>query len=861
MDTSLLLQLDGIWKEVDLYEDLPISVVIQETDLTDFQGRKSPYSKQFAVPGTMNNGLIFEHYYEANGIEFDPLVKIPCVVQYRGTDIFNGVCRLQSVITTDGYVEYEVYIMGDVADFISEIKDLTLRDLNWEDLQHELTYDNVVLSWNADETDTNGLFGGKVIYPMINWGLEYGTGTTPTFSFDFTGSTSFTGSSHPIPPSYFKPAVRMYEVVKRLFNQTSYQVQSNFFESEYFKSIYMDTFTNGKLGIEVASGVSNQNLFVVQTTNKTFEYEGDGLVRNMMFNDNIPGSSDPLNDFTNTNIGVFKIPYAGDYFFNARMNYESHDITQTDGDIAVIVKTGTSPTNLTTQIYEGTHYQIGIRGIFPPELQKGSINEFFGITNAPAGIYVGVFIKEFDDFGRIPLSYSNPRGVYNITPFNSGGVVDNYIRWDLYNSPTLAGTQLVDLKLGIADMSCEDFLRAIITMFNLIIVQDEPNKTILIEPYNSYYDENKRVERDWTEKLDLTSSYKLEPLSFDLSKELQFTYTKGSDEYLNKLFEDQYNYNFGRYKYTSTSNILTNTQVYEIPFAALPSQVLPGSTNFIIPMVYKEIITETSISQSPYSSKPHIFFWCGNRYAYVDKDKQQPSLWYMLSGTTAVSQTTYPCVSHLSSLDISNPNYVSDLSFGSSFDFFMNSNPYPVQSSPYTLFNTFWGDYISNTYSNETKRFNGKFYLEPIEIYETKLTDKIFVKDSFYRIEKINEGNLIEPQFTDVSLIKERGGYYNIQPPAPYYFTSPNQSYPTFYYPVGIPSYFGLNKSDVCSGTTGTGLVYQSGVPPFADGNLVYSFNGTSYVPLQYGTYVRWTGSTDTYVVINNTGQILQTDC
>lgn len=859
MDTSLLLYLNNEWKEVDLYEDLPISVVIQETDLTDFQGRKSPYSKQFSVPGTMNNALIFKHYYEVNGIEFDPLVKIQAVVQYRGTDIFIGVCRLQAVIVTDDYVEYEVYIMGDVADFVNEIKDLTLRDLNWDDLQHELTYENVVLSWEAKDNDTDGLFGGKVVYPLVNWGLDYGTGTTPTFTFDFTGSTSFTNNTNPIPPSYFKPAVKLYEVVKRLFASTTYYVQSDFFETDYFKSIYMDTFLNGRLGIDVASGVSNQNLFVSYSTNKQFGYQGDTL-RPLQFSVNLPGGSDPLGNFINGNIGVFKVPYFGDYGFNVRMNYKSEDILQVNGDIAVVVFTGTSPTNLTTQIYEGTHYQIGIRGLFPPTLQKGSINEFFNLNNAPAGTYVGVFLKEFDDYGAI--GFSSPKGQYILTPFNSGGVVDQFIRWDLYLSPTLAGTQLVDLKLGIPDLEAGDFLRAITTMFNLVIVQDEPNKTIKIEPYNSYYNETDRVERDWTGKLDLTSSYKVEPLSFDLSKELQFTYTKGSEEYLNKLWEDGYDYNYGRMKYVSTSNILTNTQVYEVPFAALPTQSVPGAPNFIIPMVYRELITENSVSQSPYSSKPHIFFWVGNRYAYSDATKQDPGVWYMLSGNTfSMSQQTYPCISHLSSLDIYNNNYVSDLNFSFSTDFFFSGNPYPVQATPYTLYNSFWRDYITNTYSNETKRLIGKFYLEPIEIYQTKLTDKIFVKDSFYRIEKINEGNLVEPQFTDVSLIKERGGYYQIDPPAPYYFVEPNQAYPTLVTPTGFVSYTGMTSDVVCDGTAPTATIFKQGATPFSNGNIIYYWDGYVYVPCPYGLNVRWTGSTDTYVVINNNGQIIQTDC
>jgi len=443
----------------------------------------------------------------------------------------------------------------------------------------------------------------------------------------------------------------------------------------------------------------------------------------------------------------------------------------------------------------------------------------------------------------------------------TGGVIDPFLRWDLYSSPSLAGTQLVDMKLGVSDLESVEFFKAIITMFNLVIVQDEPNKTIRIEPYNTYYDETLRVERDWTEKLDLKTSYKIEPLSFELSKELQFTYTKGSEEYLNKLWEDSYNFNYGRMKYVSNSNLLTGVQEYEIPFAALPTSGLTGAPNFIIPMVYRELITENAVSQSPYASKPHIFFWTGNRYAYTDSTKQQQNDWWLLSGGTAVRQTTYPCVSHLSSLDIYDNNYVSDLNFSFSTDFFFFDNPFPVQATPYTLYNSFWRDYIENTYSNETKRLTGKFYLEPIEVYQTKLTDKIFVKDSFYRIEKLNDANLIEPQFTDVSLIKERGGYYQVIPPAPYYFLTPNQPYPGPPSPTGVPSYTGSTQGPVCSGTSGTGLVYQTGTPPFSDGDNIFSFDGTVYTPMPQGTFVRWTGSVDTYVVINNVGQIIQIDC
>ena len=849
MDTTLILYLDGEWQNVDLYEDIPITLVIQETDLTDLQGRKSPFSKQFTVPGTSNNANIFEHYYEVNGIGFNPLVKITAAVQYRGTDIFNGLCRLQSVIVTDDYVEYEVYIMGEVGDFISEIKDLTLRDLDFTDLQHEQSYDNITLSWQSSG-DTSGLFDGKIVYPLMNYGLIYpGTSTTPDFSFDFSSATSFSSAAYPVPESYFKPSIRLYEIIQRVFSQTTYQVVSDFFETPYFKSIYLDLFQNGKTGIDTAEQVANQNFFTTLAPNRTEEYQGSRLIP-LVWRTSYPGGSDPLTNFQNVNVGSFRVPYTGTYSFNVRLNYASNNNTfQTNGDISVVVLRGNSPT-LTTIVYDGPNYEIGIRG-FPPQPTSGSINEFITL-NLTAGQYISVFIRENDPFGGLDINAN-----YTLTPFDDGGVTDSFILWDCYLSPTLFGTQLVDVKLGIPDLEAEAFIKSMIVMFNLVVVQDENSRTIRFEPYNSYYNEDDRAEKDWTDKLDLTSSYKVEPLSFDLSKELIFSYTKGTEEYLNKIFEDTYNYNYGRLRFVSDFNILKGVQTYELPFAALPTQSLPDAPNFIIPQIFRDLNGQ----QAPYSSKPHIFFWTGNRYSYTDATQQIQGSWYMFSGGTAIEQTTYPCVSHLSSLDIYVPQFVSDLNFGTNIDFFFSGNPYPVQTTPYTLYNAFWNEYVSNTYSIETRRFIGKFYLFPLDLYETKLTDKIFVKDSFYRIEKINDGNLINPDFTEVSLIKERGGYYQVDSPPPYYFLAPNEPYPTLTALSAITAYTGLSQTIVCFSLSGTGTIYSPNPTPIIAGDFVYSFDGVVYTPLAQGTFIKDTGDTVTYVVINNIGQILNIDC
>lgn len=879
MDTTLIVLLDGEYKRVDLYEDVPVTVMIQEADITALDTRKSSYSKQFTVPNTNNNARVFEHYFEVNGTEFNPLTKVECVVQYRGVDIFNGLLRLSAVIENANYTDYEVYIMGVVGDFASEIRNITLQDLQWDDLQHELNYSSITTSWSADTTDTNGLFGGRILYPMINYGLPYfsftgGTPTIPAFTYSFNEERSFDKSNCAVPVNIWKPAVRIKEILNRIFDRTSYTVISEFFDTDYFRSIYMDTFQNGKLGIEPASAITNQNIFRAYT-NRSWGWKGnqlpvgqkDFLIQNFgtdgydpLSNLKLASAYNSVDPGNQPNAAYFRIPFAGQYAFNVRFNYDDFGICGGQIKFQVILRKSRTVAGLPT----GTIVHTSSEFELPTCGQQESVN-YFPTVSLDAGDYVKVFIQINEN--------NNLRPGLRLLPYNSFGLTNEAPFWDLYTSPSLNGTELVDLRLGLQQINCVDFIKALITMFNLVIIQNEADKTLTIEPWNWIYTEQDRVERDWTNRLDLNSSYRVEPFTFELPKELNFQYTKGSEEYLNKLFEDTNKYTFGRFKYISTNNLLTEEISYEIPFAATPTTVVNNADNFIIPAVYRELNSSTNISGQtittlqPYSNKPHLFFWVGNRYAYKNKEKTIQGTWWLsggisgASGTTQYEWTTYPCVSHLSSLDIQIPSLVSDLNFGSTWDFFGNYNNIPIQYTPFTLFNLNWRDFIENNYSNETRRLTGKFFLRPTDLYELDLTDKIFVKDSFYRIEKINEGSLIEEKLTEISLIKERFGYYKVEPPSPYYAISPNQPYPGLLSAYTVNCYTGMTQTPVCSGTSLTGTVTTFGVTGLSNLQQVYYNTGISYGPLPIGTYLRDTTDTITYIVINNVGQILQIDC
>ena len=859
MDTTLLVYLDGVYKQLDLFEDFPITITIQQADLNILNGRKTSFSKMVELPDTSNNSIVLEHYFEVNGLDFNPLNKIPCVVQYRGTDIFTGVLRLNSVITTDNTKVWEVYILGEVADFTSQLRDYTLQDISFAELNHELNYDNIRLSWYAEPGTTNGLFDGNVLYPLINYGLEYqgeSSAATPSFTYTFGGTRSFDNSGFPVSPKFFKPALKLKYVLNKIFDLTDYTIVSDFFDTEYFDSIYMDTFQNGKIGIESASGVTNQNKFLAQMAQQQYNYVGNRQI-SLPFLDLIPGGYDPLNNY-DSSTQTFRVPYQGDYYFNTRFGYKLYDFTTYRANFNIIVRKSTNLSTIDTGtiVYQSPEFSL------PGSISSIQYENLFFSATCSAGDYLKVYLRE----NQSRLSYAiyvspGARGSYSLLPYNEGGVNDSpFIKYDLYNSPSLTGENLVDFKLGVSNIGAFDLFKSMITMFNLVAVTDEANKQVRVEPWNWFYNDEDRVSKDWTDKLDTASPIKLSPLSFDLAKETNWSYQEGQNEYLNKTFFDANDYVYGRYKYVADGNIFVGEQTYDVPFAALPTSGVTGAPNFIIPQVYYQ----NNQQEQPYSNKSHIFFWCGNRYAYKNPEKNIEGYWYMLSGTTPVAQTTYPCVSHLSTLDSQLPSVISDLNFQSTFDFFGNSNTLISQFTQYNLFDTYWLDYIYNIYSPQTRRLEGRFYLRPIDIQQIKLNDKIFVKDAYYSIEKIESADLVNKTLTNVSLLKDVYPYYKITPPAPFVYLTPGQAYPGIQPTYNILCYTSTVSEDVCNETAPLQTILAFGSPVIQNGLELWYDTGLGYMArLPLGTFVKQQNipNSDTFVVVDNYGRVLQYNC
>jgi len=858
-DTTLLLETSSGYQELDIYADLPISVNFGELIIGELETRTSPYSSTFNIPGTNNNAVIFEHFFEVNGTDFNPLNTIKCVVQNKGTDIFRGSLRLNAVIQYFEYYEFEVYITSDASNFSSLLNEITLRKLDWSEYQHDLNYTAVTESWKANTFNTNGLFNGDILYPLINYGNEYVSGTTNTPTFEFSvdndvqyGSITFSGN--PIPTSYFKPAIRLKAVIDKMFTAAGVNYNSTFFDSDYFRSLYMDTAQNGKLGPEFPSGVTNANFFRVYTPNAFFTFPSLGNPRVIPFGVFQQDGYDPLENFTNINSVTpaashnFQVPYAGAYYFNIRFAYELYDLTSVAPCyFRLRITRSNSPTDAGTILYQTPG--IGMAAVQTKQLQ----NAFFS-GNLSSGEYIKASIF-------IETSAGAPNAGVYISGYDALTFDDPTPLWDLYASPFLASSSTIDMKYQMPDITSLEFFKGIVNQFNLVISQTEAQNDFTIEPLPIYFDEANRTERDLTQYLDLRSPIRVEPVNFDLDKEVIIKGAYNEDETLNRLFFEQNQRVFGEKRFITQFTIPKGTATIQTPFSPLTTNFLSGSTNILIPQLWKLGDNDTLL---PFQKDPHLFFFTGNRFFYKDAgstDSGNQREWYLLSGGTAVAQTTYPAVHHLSSLEAS-ANDVSEIHFNPDPDYYFEPNNILTEYTQNTSYNYFWNQYIENLYSPEARRFVGKFIISP-EIYsQLKFTDKIWIKDASYRIDKIENANLVEPELTEISLIKDVYPYYSPPLYAPSFQLAPNTPYPTPP-PIVTYSFSAISNFDqflVCVEDVPYNQFFSDNSGGLVGGATIYTTSGaTTYV--DDGLYLRLSGSTGVFVVDENGIALPTTPC
>jgi hypothetical protein len=279
-----------------------------------------------------------------------------------------------------------------------------------------------------------------------------------------------------------------------------------------------------------------------------------------------------------------------------------------------------------------------------------------------------------------------------------------------------------------------DFVKDILAMHAAVIVPSRtvPNEVTII-PIVDYIGTG--ADLDWTNKLDISKDITLSPTTDIQKRNFLFSYKAGGD-FMSKLYTEN-GRTYGEYK------ILDG---YTVNATAPANEFVTGDSNVRLtaestPATY---IDGTNIPIPKFINDKGEFLTPNLRFLFLADFTTLP---IYRDDNNTVQDTNVQIFNHYSSVN------------ASVIDYDLNFNPetplHSIVTNPFrNLFNEYWRDYLNGLYNPETRILEAYFALELTDILSFSYADRIFIKDSYWRIIEISDYKIGLYESVKVKLIK-----------------------------------------------------------------------------------------------------------
>jgi hypothetical protein len=702
----------------DLYEDEDIPLSLSVDDFKNVAEQVQSYSKAFNLPGTKRNNKIFDNMFSItrsdDGIIFNPYVKTQCKLKQDGFILFEGYLRMIDIQDKQGEISYNVNLYSEVIALADVLGDLKFSELDFRELEHDYNKDQIKYSWNDSGTgitylnsSTSGFrdANSTLKYPFVNWNNEWIIANNP-------GGT--TGPTDGFPQllsleQAFRPFINIKYLIDRIFNQPDFQFtyESTFFDTTDFKKLYMD-FNWGSDAIPTQIDGNTYNGFYFYDVG-----DGSGLnyattsydVMNLSYNIPLIGGLTPPNYDDATNIITSTVVNEQ---YNIVYSYEIENID-----------TGGRYVNCRWLKNNTDEYDLSGTILIPP---GGTFT------------YTGTLTQTLTTIGdTLKVEFKTDAGTANKVrqstttfPNNSATVVFN-----VGIGATTSGTLLQTARGEIGQW---DFLKGIMTMFNLVSIPDKNNPNhIKIEPYNDIFLENTdSTQLNWTDKIDV-EEMKLEPLT-DLNKKTIFKFVEDENDFAFQNYKIQVQgHLYGSQKWDASTDqnnratiFIGEKEIIAEPFAATVPKPLVDFQfgDFIVPSIYS--YNPDDGTSEGFDNSPRIMYNNGKK-TLVTCTYYIPEQ----NGLSSENQSQFLQFSHLSEIPT--------LSSTVDFHFGVCQLIPPIGNSPVkNLFSVYWFPYISELYNPDTRIMTIKVNLTPGDISTFNFYDTVIIKNREFRVNKID---------------------------------------------------------------------------------------------------------------------------
>jgi hypothetical protein len=806
MNVQLYAYENGTRYELDLYPEQPIKITLSAEEITDPTQVNSTFSRQFRIPATNNNSKYFRYWYTSGVLDFDVTQKITADIYVDGIRYTTGQLRLIGAYQndTEDRIDFEVVFLGETKTFSSQVGDLYMNSIDAIDLAHVLTLQYLEESWTDPWNATETYFVNQEVWyqdymfastqsgntgnvPSIGsafWTQQQGgPRTNPEFlryvlasrggnyddngvllavpgndepsetavdtsagvGFPETHGNAFTKVAHPLFLTQFTPIVQVKYLVDKIFESTdySYTVDSEFNE-EWFKDLYVDGIATGFPFTPSGDGLFNAT--------KGVEYDIPNFTP-IVFPTVNQNNANAYSSVT----GTYTIPVDGVYTFGVELTGRQSSTSQSD-DPYVELGIYRDGSVIASDTQLGVEGQTNFFDFLPGDVTY--TGNFF--AGQEITVILNSFYGDSDLFGLDNQFYA-----------------------------TLTPSQITVNDMLKTDLKQIDFFRSILTKFRMVMVPTIENANIFtIKPWQDYIGSGD--EFDWTYKLDHNKDIRMQPLFYDQKSDITFTDQEDVDV-TNKYQQDTFGAVYGRRLFVSGNELLSDTREIETEFAPTPVSQIEGlkdiDTQFIIPRFYEngdELSDHGHVQHIPITPVQRLLFWNGlqpttTNVGTTPSGQNQQVRWYYTDGNTVKNSSQFPLLSgtdyryprcsYLTEIPTTNTTF--NLNWKTQFSYFSYIDPVTenVEDSGQlgeSVYDRYWKQYIANQYSPNARKMTAYFNLTSEDLRTLTFDDVIFIKDDYWRIQKVYDAPLGEVATVKVELIKLLSNTSgNPAPPAP----------------------------------------------------------------------------------------------
>lgn len=787
---------------LDTDKDTQVPLTFSISDIKDISKRKGTFSKSINLPGTKNNNILLNNYFDVNIVSgaFNVNKIVNCAIIQDGVTILdNAILQLVSVNISQSSVkqdaiQYIVLIKDTASDLFTNINNKYLSDLDFSNLNHIYNSDNILSSFNNTINDgykyvmpfnspNLDQFGADAVFDLI----EFSPGIYAKQYFD----KIFSGAGY----TYnWSDALTKYRFDKLIIPYNGDVVKVEKEES----SIY--TATAGRTASVTYSAVrGNVKMSLFQPITPDYK-TGWVNTPNSSFSTIIPNieTNDPNNNY-NPTTGIYTTPNLPSNQNNVKVDYiiEYETIVQNNNNNTVYhvgFYNSSYPYSPTSTVYpqipnsykreikplvrlmnnttitftdilnNGSATYIGQKQAFPGTgagtgrtvLKSGTMSishTIEGIVpNTPVYLNIGTNFTEING-SLLPSTLdainstavynfyftSNPSLIYQQGPGSTTPASNVFIQ-TIIKKINIKFTCLLDgvvsynipLKMNKfipAKIKQSDFVKGILTMFNLFVEVDKTNPTIInIIGRDDYYDSGK-IE-DWTEKLVKDQTQEIKFIPEITNKKLLLTY-KADKDWANERYTQATNEIYGQVEYTFDNEFVKDVSKTELLFS--PTPVANTEFGAICP-IWNGQAPKTNI-RILYDGGEYT---CGQYMIVNYRDPQGVTGSY-------VTASTFPLITHWDKPY--NPTF--DLNFLPP-DYYYRTDNWGSNTNN-NLFNSFWRRTINQI--NNGKILTAYFELNSYDIQKLRLNDKIRIDNSWWVINSIKDYDANSTKPTKVELV------------------------------------------------------------------------------------------------------------